>query len=196
LARSSVLRPQELGDRLRAPAPRAGLPLPTGGATHLLELVVILLALELVSGRREIWLPRRWARLWLGGPARRRFLHLLLVLIRRLERVSPPRLRFRFDHWLSNVLFGSLVAAGSIGALLAPPFSALDTLAALGAVLVSLGVLLEDVAVVAVGSLAGAAGVALEVVLAARARLPAVSRRPATAATDEPGQRGEALNDA
>jgi hypothetical protein len=130
---------------------------------------VILLALELVSGRREIWLPRRWARLWLGGPARRRFLHLLLVLIRRLERVSPPRLRFRFDHWLSNVLFGSLVAAGSIGALLAPPFSALDTLPALGAVLVSLGVLLEDVAVVAVGSLAGAAGVALEVVLASAA---------------------------
>src|SRR6187200_2452083 len=36
------------------------LPIPTGGATHLLELVAILLALELVAGRKEIWLPRRW----------------------------------------------------------------------------------------------------------------------------------------
>jgi hypothetical protein len=48
------------------------LPLPTGGATHLLELIAILLALELVAGRQEIWLPRRWGRLRLGGPTRRR----------------------------------------------------------------------------------------------------------------------------
>ena len=51
------------------------LPLPTGGATHLLELVAILLALELVAGRKGIWLPRRWTGLRLGRPARRRLLH-------------------------------------------------------------------------------------------------------------------------
>src|SRR5919199_1896020 len=46
------------------------LPLPTGGATHVLELVAIVVALELMAGRREILLPRRWGRLRLGGPAR------------------------------------------------------------------------------------------------------------------------------
>jgi hypothetical protein len=142
------------------------LPLPTGGATHLLELVAIVVALELVAGRREIWLPRRWTRLRLGGPARRRFIDALVALIRRLERVSRPRLRGLFDHRLSNIIFGALVAAGSIGAFLAPPFSGLDTLPALGVVLVSLGVVLEDIAVVGVGIIAGAGGVALEIVLA------------------------------
>jgi hypothetical protein len=142
------------------------LPLPTGGATHLLELVAIVLALQLLAGRTEIWLPHHWARLRLGGPARRRFIDALLALIRRLERVSRPRLRLLFDHRLSNAVFGALVAAGSIAAFVAPPFSGLDTLPALGGVLVSLGVLLEDIAVVGLGIIAGAAGVALEILLA------------------------------
>jgi hypothetical protein len=86
-------------------------------------------------------------------------------MIRRLERFSHPRLRFLFDHRLSNSVFGLLVIAGSAGAFLAPPFTGLDTLPALGVVLVSLGVLLEDIAVVVVGLVVGAAGVVVEVVL-------------------------------
>ena len=34
------------------------LPVPTGGATHVFEVVTILVALQLVVGRRCIWLPR------------------------------------------------------------------------------------------------------------------------------------------
>jgi hypothetical protein len=142
------------------------LPLPTGGATHVLELVAVVIAIELLAGRTEIWLPRRWGRLPLDGPAQRRFLHALLALIRRLERVSRPRLRVLFGHRLSDVVFGALVAVGSAAAFLAPPFSGLDTLPALGVVLVSLGVVLEDIAVVVFGITAGAAGIALEIVLA------------------------------
>jgi len=33
------------------------LPLPTGGATHVFEIIAMLLALELIAGRGEIWLP-------------------------------------------------------------------------------------------------------------------------------------------
>ena len=117
------------------------LPLRTGAATHLLEAITVLLALELIAGRQEIWLPRRWARLRFGGPTRRRFVQALLALIRFLERVSRPRPWCLFDHRLSNVLFGAIVAAGSIAAFLAPSFSGLDTLPALDVVLVSLGVL-------------------------------------------------------
>jgi len=142
------------------------LPPPTGGATHRLELVAILLAPELVVGRKEFSRPRRWARLQLGVPARRRFLHGLRALIRRLELVSRPRLRVLFDHRLSNVVCGALGAAGSISAFVAPPFSGLDTLPTLAAVLASLGVVLEDLTFAALGITAGAARVALEVVLA------------------------------
>jgi hypothetical protein len=145
------------------------LPLPTGGATHVFELIAVVVALELVAGRDRIWLPRRWSRVDLGGRRRRRLLGSLLRLIRGLERVSRPRLRFLFAHRVSNGVFGLLVAGGSIAAFLAPPFSGLDTLPALGVVLVSIGVLLEDIAIVVLGLLTGAAGIALEIALGAAA---------------------------
>lgn len=141
------------------------LPLPTGGATHVFEIVAMLLALELIAGRQELWLPRRWRKIELAGNAQQRFISALMRMIRRLERVSRPRLRFLFNHRLSNVVFGLLVLAGSAGAFLAPPFTGLDTLPALGVVLLSLGVLLEDILVVIAAIAVAIAGVVLEVVL-------------------------------
>jgi hypothetical protein len=143
------------------------LPLPTGGATHVFEVAAVVVALELVAGRDRIWLPRSWARLDLGAPARRRLVCALLGLVRRLERVSRPRLRFLFNHRVSDVAFGLLVAGGAAAAFLAPPFSGLDTLPALGVVVLSLGVLLEDAVVALLGVLAGAVGIALEIALGA-----------------------------
>lgn len=70
------------------------LPLPTGGATHVFEIVAMLVALQLIAGRDEIWLPRRLRRLEVAGPRQQRFLNALIRMIRRLERVSRPRLRF------------------------------------------------------------------------------------------------------
>jgi hypothetical protein len=145
------------------------LPLPTGGATHVFEIVAVLLALELIAGREEIWLPRRWRALELAGEKQQRFIAALMRMIRWLERFSRPRLRFLFGHRLSNIIFGLLVIAGSTGAFLAPPFTGLDTLPALGTVLLSLGVLLEDFIVVGIGVIVGAAGVLLEVILGSAA---------------------------
>ena len=141
------------------------LPLPTGGATHVFEIIAILLALQLIAGRDRIWLPERWCRLELAGERQRRFIAGLMKLIRRLERLSRPRLTFLFEHRLSNIVFGVLVIAGSAGAFLAPPFTGLDTLPALGVVLLSLGVLLEDFLIVVLGIVVGAAGILLEVAL-------------------------------
>jgi hypothetical protein len=141
------------------------LPLPTGGATHVMEIVAALLALQLIAGREQPWLPARWRRLELAGPRQQRFLAGLLKLIRRLERISRPRARFLFSHRLTNSIFGLLVLGGTAGAFLAPPFSGLDTLPALGVVVLSLGVLLEDVLIVLGGTAIGAAGIVLEIVL-------------------------------
>jgi hypothetical protein len=143
----------------------SALPLPTGGATHVFEVIAVLLALELIAGREQIWLPQRWRRLELAGSKQQRFITVLMKTIRRLERISRPRLRFLFHHRLSNIVFALLVVGGSAGAFLAPPFTGLDTLPSLGVVLVALGVLLEDILVVAAGVVAGVAGVVLEVVL-------------------------------
>ncbi len=142
------------------------LPLPTGGATHVFEIIAILVALQLVAGRDKIWLPARWCKVELGtGGGRTRFLMGLTKAIRWIERFSRPRFRFLFDHRASNTVFGLLAIAGSLAAFLAPPFTGLDTLPALGVVLLSLGVLLEDFAVVVLAVIVGAVGVLLEIVL-------------------------------
>jgi hypothetical protein len=143
----------------------SALPLPTGGATHVFEIIAVLLALELIAGRTEIWLPQRWRKLELAGERQQRFLAALMRLIRWLEGISRPRLRFLFGHRLSTIVFGLLVIGGSVGAFFAPPFTGLDTLPSLGVVLLSLGVLLEDFAIVVVACLLGVAGIALEIVL-------------------------------
>jgi hypothetical protein len=145
------------------------LPLPTGGATHVFEIIAVLLALELIADRDEIWLPHRWRRLQLAGSKQQRFIAGLMKLIRRLERISRPRLPFLFAHRLSNIVFGLLVIGGSVSAFVAPPFSGLDTLPSLGVVLLALGVLLEDFLVVVAAMLVGIAGVTLEIVLGSAA---------------------------
>jgi hypothetical protein len=145
------------------------LPLPTGGATHVFEAIAVLLALQLVAGREEIWLPRRWRQLELAGPRQQRFLNGLMKLIRWLERFSRPRLHFLFEHRLTDVVFGLLMIVLSVAAFVAPPFSALDTLPSLGAVLLSLGVLLEDALVVGAAIVVGAAGIVLEIILGSAA---------------------------
>ena len=141
------------------------LPLPTGGATHVFEIIAALLALQLIVGRDQIWLPQKWCKLELAGPKEQRFIAGLMKLIRRLERFSRPRLRFLFQTRVSNSAYGLLVLGGTAGAFFAPPFTGLDTLPALGVVLLSLGVLLEDVIVVAVGLVVGVAGVLLEIIV-------------------------------
>lgn len=141
------------------------LPLPTGGATHLLEVVAMLLALQLIVGRDEIWMPRRWREMQLAGDKRERLIARLIGMIRWLERHSRPRARFLFGHRPGNTVFGVLVLVGAAAAFVAPPFSALDTLPALGVVVLSLGVLLEDVVVAAAGIAIAAGGIGLIVVL-------------------------------
>ena len=142
------------------------LPLPTGGVTHVFEMIAMLVALQLVAGRDKIWLPERWCRLELGaGGGRTRFIRGLMKVIRWVERFSRPRLRFLFDHRASNAVFGLLVIAGSLGAFLAPPFTGLDTLPSLGVVLLSVGVLLEDFGVVVLALAVGGGGVLLELFL-------------------------------
>jgi len=147
----------------------SALPLPTGGATHVFEIIAGLLALELIAGREEIWLPHRWRGLELAGNKQQRFLAALMKMIQKLERISRPRMTFVFDRRLSNIVFGLLVVGGAAAAFLAPPFTGLDTLPSLGVVLLSLGVLLEDIAIVVVAIVVGVAGVALEFVLGSAA---------------------------
>ena len=140
------------------------LPLPTGGVTHVFEVIAMLLALQLIIGRREVWLPKRWCRRELGPGAEKRA-QILIKRIRWLERHSRPRFGFLLSYRATRALFGAVVLVFSLAAFLAPPFTGLDTLPSLGVVIISLGVLLEDVRLGIAGTLIGALGIVLAIVL-------------------------------
>ena len=135
------------------------LPLPTGGVTHAFEVIAMLLALELIAGRRKVWLPERWRQREIGADTRRRFSEKLLPRIRWIERHSHARLAFLLSYRLTAVLYGAVTLVLVVTAFFAPPFTGLDTLPSLGVVLLSLGVLLEDPILGFLGLVVGAAGV-------------------------------------
>src|ERR1051325_2580212 len=45
----------------------SAVPLPTGGPTHVFDVIAVLVAAQLVIGRDRIWLPARWCRTRLAG---------------------------------------------------------------------------------------------------------------------------------
>ena len=141
----------------------AALPIPTGGVTHVLEVIAMLLALELIVGRSDIWIPRRWIDRELPALGRPAFAEALLKRVRWFERFARPRGSWFLERRLTNILYGLAVFGFSLVAFLAPPFSGLDTLPALGVVVMSLGVLFGDAVIAAAGVAIGGVGVALVV---------------------------------
>jgi len=140
------------------------LPLPTGGVTHVFEVIAMLLALELIVGRRQVWLPQRFCRRELG-PGTEKRAEVLIRRIRWLERHTRPRLGYLLSYRLTRSIFGVVVLVLTLGAFLAPPFTGLDTLPSLGVVIISLGVLLQDPRLGIAGTLIGSLGIVLAIVL-------------------------------
>jgi hypothetical protein len=127
------------------------LPLPTGAVSHVLEIVTMLLALELMVGRSEVWIPRRFQDRELKGLTGPKFSRALVKRIRWFEKFSKPRMAGLLENRVTNMAFGAAVFGLALTAFLSPPFSGLDTLPSLGVVVLSLGVLLGDIVIAAIG---------------------------------------------
>jgi hypothetical protein len=146
-------------------APSA-LPIPTGGVTHVFDVVTVLLAVQLILGRAQPWLPARLRDRELKSLHSAKTQARLLKPIEKLEKVARPRMARTLQSPPGRVVFGTLVVILTAAAFISPPFSGLDTLPALGVVVLSLGVLLEDALIAAIGALIGAGGIALMIALA------------------------------
>ena len=143
------------------------LPAPTGGITHVFEVITVLLAAQLVAGRSTVWIPKRWAVKELGSVTTGRAVPFMIRRVRWFERFSRPRLASLFGRrWFVSIL-GIVLITFAVSAALAPPFSGLDTLPSLGAVAVALAMIVEDVLVLGIGLLIGVAGIALTVFVGA-----------------------------
>jgi len=137
------------------------LPLPTGGVTHVFEVITVLLAAQMVLGRRTIWLPERWRRRELGEATTDKAIPFIVKRIRQVERFSRPRGARLIERGLLMRLLGLVLIAFAVAAALAPPFTGLDTLPALGAVAVALAIILEDIVLLGIGVVVGAGGILL-----------------------------------
>ena len=136
-------------------------PLPTGGITHVFEAIAVVLGAEMVLGRKTIWLPARWKRRELGATTTDKAIPFIVKRIRQVERISRPRAVRLFRNGLAMRLIGLIEIVFAVAAALAPPFSGLDTLPALGAVVVALSIILQDVVVLAIGIGLGTGGIVL-----------------------------------
>ena len=145
------------------------LPIPTGGLTHITEIIAMFVALQLIIGRKTIWLPKSWKKRDISSIVKGKAASKLISFIQWFEKYSRQRLGWILNNALSLSLLGIVVLTYTVAAFSAPPFSGLDTLPALGVVIISLGLILEDFIVTLVGIIAGAVGIGL--VLAAGAAL-------------------------
>jgi hypothetical protein len=145
------------------------LPLPTGGVSDLFTAIAVVVAAELVLGRRTLWLPRRWLERELRPSLREKALPFVARRIRWFERFSRPRAAWLFQRRAPLRLLGLVVIVFAVATVVAPPFSGLDTLPAMGGVILALSIILEDVVVLAIGTALGAVGIALELALGAAA---------------------------
>jgi hypothetical protein len=143
----------------------SALPIPTGGITHVFELIAMLLALEMILGRRTIWLPQRLLRRELGPATQQKAIPFIARRVRWFEGFARPRLAGVLQQRPVLSALGVIVLVFTLGAFLAPPFTGLDTLPSLGVVVIALSLILEDAIVTLIGIAIGSAGLALEVAL-------------------------------
>jgi hypothetical protein len=137
------------------------LPAPTGGITHVFEIITIIIAAQMVIGRRALWIPKRWRNRELGALTTGKALPFVIRRIRWFEKFSRPRWAYLFDNTTFLRLLGLIIIGLTAGAFVAPPFSGLDTLPALGVVTIALSIILEDVVILAIGIVIGTGGVVL-----------------------------------
>jgi hypothetical protein len=141
------------------------LPVPTGGVTHVTEVITMLLALEFIAGRQTVWLPGRWLGVDVGKHVGAKATARLISIIKWFERWARPRARQLFQQQIVRTFIGIVVLLFTIAAFIAPPFSGLDTLPALGVVIISLSLIFEDLLLLVIGIIVGAVGIGLEITL-------------------------------
>jgi hypothetical protein len=135
------------------------LPLPTGGATHIFEIIVMLLALELIIGRRTIWIPQRWQNASIGKSGEQKIMPFIYKRLRWFEKHSKSS---RHDLLQNRSILrscGLMIFIFALTAFIAPPFSGLDTIPSLGVVAIALALILNDIRFFIIGNIAGCLGI-------------------------------------
>jgi len=143
------------------------LPVPTGGISHVFEIVCMLVAIEQIIGLKTIWLPKKYRNKELPSFIVTKALPILTKRIEWLEKYSKIRgVKIISKSWFTRFT-GLMVLVITLSAFLAPPFSGLDTIPALGVVLIAVGMIIEDIVYIIAGMILGTIGVILNITIGA-----------------------------
>ncbi|NQW68737.1 MAG: exopolysaccharide biosynthesis protein [Acidimicrobiaceae bacterium] len=143
------------------------LPIPTGGITTFVLLpVTMVVALEMIFGLREIWIPKKARKIQLSSGLLNKGLPFMFKNIRRLEKYSRQRGALIFNTRIFRILSGLVIFILALASFIAPPFSGLDTVPSMGAVVVALSLIIEDIYLFMVGVLLGIIGIGIIVAAA------------------------------
>ncbi len=137
------------------------LPIPTGGISHIFEIIAVTIAAQMIFGKEKLWLPQKWRKKEISDRTQKAMIVPLLKFIRFFEKFSRPRLAVVLRTKLATSLTGLVIVGFTLAAFVSPPFSGLDTLPAMGVVILCLSVILKDILLVAIGTIVGSVGVAL-----------------------------------
>lgn len=143
------------------------LPLPTGGISHVLELIAVLISSEIVIGRKTIWLPKRLYKKDISKIGERKSVKNLIAKLKWVENHSKPRLKNIVKNEIFFRTTGIILIIFSITAFSALPFSGLDTLPAMGVVVIALSLIFEDMLLYIAGFIIGSLGIATVIGLGA-----------------------------
>lgn len=131
----------------------SALPLPAPGYSTPFGVAIVLLALQLIAGRSQPWMPQRWLRYPLPLTQLQKIVKAGLPWLRRLEVVSRPRLTWFCTGLTGRVIIG--IAITLMGASMIAPIPGTNTLPAMGIFVVGMGLLDDDGLISLSGVVAG-----------------------------------------
>lgn len=136
----------------------AALPIPALGINMIIALPIILLTLQQLIGRHRIWLPEKVKKRTLKTSHLHGFIDKSMPLIRLIEKLISPRLRFMCSSKLTPVIgfFCSIFAAS-----ITLPVPLTNTVPAAAIALTSIGIIMADGLAVIAGIIVGVLWISL-----------------------------------
>lgn len=137
-------------------------PIPTGGLTNVMEIIVILLSIELIIGRRTIWIPQKLLHKKINKLTEQKVIPFIIKRLQWFEKYSSSK-KIDLDKGHPLKAIGFFIFIFTLASFIAPPFSGLDTLPSIGVVTISLALLFKDLRLLLIGVFIGSVGTALVV---------------------------------
>ncbi len=127
----------------------SALPLPAPVISIPFGIIMIVLAVQLIIGRQEPWLPSKFAKRPIKNETAQKFIKAGIPFLQKIEAVSRPRLPFICTTLPGKIIIGIAIALMSLFMMI--PIPGTNTLPAIGIFVTGFGLLEDDGAI----SLAG-----------------------------------------